>query len=235
MNFIIELRVNGKELIHRVSEAQGRELQVKQERGKMPATIMLNRETIASENIQRISPVDVWWESDRVSQASHGKQRCFHCFITRPFGESCECNESRIQRAGMLDPQTQTYGQGAITPERLTVGMRRAISIALLYPNVTLETKMVKNFLQQFHVKPSELPVPTNDQIEMAMKRTNGQSRSFKAWREVIAGLDPEASTSRRPQEGGKVASEPPDSTYEAEEGIDEVLEGNLDLIREVG
>lgn len=77
--------------------------------------------------------------------------------------------EKSLERTGLLDKPKNNGGL-------------KLISIVLLYPKFHPEQKAIAEALRRYGMKPADLPVPSERDVEKAKANTNGKSRSQNDW-----------------------------------------------------
>lgn len=209
MAHIIECRINMRERIYRVTDESAKEidgLKQKREKGVWPSSqVLIQREKVPFDAIVIISPEEVWWEHDTRALSSRNKQRCQYCFTVTSFGESCDCQQSKLARAGLMAQPSADTGK-RMSPEQVRTGMTRAISIALLAPGVTLKSPVVAGYLRRFNVNAWELPEPTFAEVGRASALHAGKSKTLQEWRALVAAARPAPPAEPAPQDGTALA-----------------------------
>lgn len=159
MPYILERRQNGKEIVTRLNDNQGRILYESVRKGEIPSFVEVNGEMVKNDTIVTVSIETSWWVSDENAQRSRGKQRCRHCFVITTFGEKCGCLSSGLERVGFLEESSPAMQ--SIDKAQLRQGMIRALKAALQNPNVNLQSPFVIGFMRRHGVTEGELMITT--------------------------------------------------------------------------
>ncbi len=147
--------MNGKEQLVKVEEMVGKELQRIFNSDKPPETVTVNGQSLRMSCIQLISPEDVWWKNDEVSQRSHARLRCRFCLIVNPAGSTCSCLDSN--RKTVSETMQEIMDRPQLSPEQLKGGMIRAIKVAITYPQVTFNTPFIKGYMIRHGIVENEV------------------------------------------------------------------------------
>lgn len=155
MSYILERRQNGKEMVMRLEDEAGERLYSSVGSQSFPAFIEIGGEKIKSDSIVCVAFEDSWWPNDSKALRSRGKWRCDKCLVVHTMGDSCSCLETRLEKAGLM--QQERKDNPVIPPDRIQVGMIKALKIALTYPSVTLESKFVVGYMRRHGIKANDL------------------------------------------------------------------------------